>query len=80
MTRAATPLPVRSLAWARCSQDISLTHTLTSVCSGQLLQLRMQGKAAPLPSGVPGPSALPRVDTSVAAHMLMPSPTAGHRE
>lgn len=58
-------------------------HTHTSGCSGQLLQLRKQGKAVPLPSWSQVPlhsSALPRANTSVGARMLVPSPTAGHGE
>lgn len=90
-TGATIPLPDRSLAQAGCrcaararrSQDTSPTHTYTSGCSGQLLQLRKQGKAVPLPSWSQVPlhsSALPRANTSVGAHMLVPSPTAGHGE
>lgn len=76
-TRATIPLPDRSLAQAGCrcaararrSQDTSPTHT--SGCSGQLLQLRKQGKAVPLLSWSQVPlhsSALPRANTCGCTH------------
>lgn len=47
------------------------SHTHTSGCSGQLLQLRKQGKAVPLPSWSQVPlhsSALPRANTCGCTH------------